>query len=236
MAKVKKKQEELEEVEEVVEEVGQVAEQEYGSTLDLILGKYRNVLLGILGLIVVGIGAYAFLSYQSGVKSKEARDVMFKPIQYFESDSLQKALNGDGVYPGFYDIESEYSGTPEADLAKYYLGIINIKLNNLDEGVDYLKSFPKDDALLSVSAYMALGFAHEDMGDPKEAASYFEKAANSVKENEYTTPKMWLEAGRNYEAAGMPDKARQLYTQIKEKYPNSTEGITIDKYLGRVAN
>ncbi len=232
MAKVKKKQEELEEQEEVVEEV----EQEYGSTLELILDKYRNLLYGGIGLVVVAIGAYAFLMYQKGVQSKEARDVMYKAIQYFEADSLQKALNGDGVFPGFYDIESEYSGTSEADLAKYYLGIINIKLNNLDEGVDYLQAFPKDDALLTVSAYMALGFAHEDMGDPKEAANYFEKAANSVKENEYTTPKMWLEAGRNYEAAGMPDKARQLYTQIKDKYPNSTEGITIDKYLGRVAN
>ena len=236
MAKVKKKQEELEEMEEVVEVVGQEEENEYGSTLELILGKYRNLLYIVLGLIVTGIGIYAFLAYQRGAQSKEARDVMYKAVQYFEADSLQKALNGDGVYPGFYDIESEYSGTPEADLAKYYLGIINIKLNNLDEGVSYLKAFPKDDALLTVSAYMALGFAHEDMGDPKEAANYFERAANSVDENEYTTPKMWLEAGRNYEAAGMPDKARQLYTQIKEKYPNSTEGITIDKYLGRVAN
>ncbi|MEM6628369.1 MAG: tetratricopeptide repeat protein [Bacteroidota bacterium] len=237
MAKAKRKQEVVEEVEEIEEEVEEIVEEiEYESTLDLILGKYRNVLIGVGAFILAAVGVFAFLSYQRGVKGKEARSEMYKAVQYFEADSLQKALNGDGAYLGFLDIESEYSGTDEADLAKYYLGIINIRLNNLDEGIEYLEAFPKSDALLSVAAYTALGFAYEDTGDPQEAARNFERAASVVDENEFTTPKMWLEAGRNYEAAGMPDKAAALYTKIKEKYPNSTEGATIDKYLGRVAD
>ena len=44
-----------------------------------------------------------------------------------------------------------------------------------------------------------------------------------------------MEAGRAYETAGMPEKAKAAYEKIKEDFPASIESRQIDKYLGRVS-
>lgn len=236
MAKLKKKPEEdevlMEEVE--IEEVDD-QEEEYDSSFEYYVSRYRNYLIGAGILILVVIGGLIYMNVNEKAQSREARNQMFKAIQYFEQDSLALALDGDGIYPGFLTIASDYDGTPEANLANYYLGIIYLEQGDLEQGVYYLKAFDKSDNMLSMSANMALGFAHEDMGDPESAAEYFFAAANSVNKNELTTPKMLLNAGRNYEAASQPDKARQMYARIQSEYPNSAEGRQIDKFLGRVA-
>lgn len=241
MAKGKKKvaptEEELMEVEEVETEYEEVeaAGEEEVNNLESFVRKYQNYLIGAAAVLLAVVGVVVYLNYSKKAKSGEARDVMFKAIQYFEQDSLTKALNGDGTYSGFEQIAEEYSGTAEANLANYYLGIIYIRQGDLETGVDHLKKFEKSDNLLSMAAYVALGFAHEDLGDPEAAASYFVKAADAVNENEHTTPMIWMHAARNYEAANQPDKAKKLYEEIKEKYPNTAEGSRIDRYLGRVS-
>ncbi len=209
-------------------------EVEYDSKLEEFIDTRRNLLLGIAVVILLAAAGIYYWNSQRTAKSESAREVMYKAVQFFETDSLNKALNGDGLYPGFLEIESTYSGTREANLAKYYIGVIHVRQGNLDEGIQYLKEFDKSNTLLGVSAYTALGYAHEDTGDPNAAADYFEKAANAVKDNEFTTPTMLMQAARNYELAGNTSKAKSLYERIKEDYPNSTEGLTIDKYIGRV--
>jgi hypothetical protein len=42
---------------------------------------------------------------------------MFQAVYYFEADSLDKALNGDGNNLGFLEIIDEYSVTDAANLA-----------------------------------------------------------------------------------------------------------------------
>jgi len=235
MAKSRKKEEVVEEELLDDEEEVIIEEIEYDSWIEGFLDQNRNLLLGIAGVMILAAGGLYYWNYQRQAKSKSAQEVMFKAVQYFEADSLNQALNGDGLYPGFLEIESEYSGTDEANLAKYYIGIIYLEQNNLEEGVTYLEDFDKSNSLLAVSAFTALGYAYEDMGNPQDAAQQFEKAADAVKENEFTTPKMLMEAARNYEVGGNINKARSIYEEIKEEFPNSTEGLNIDKYLGRVA-
>ena len=171
------------EVEENVEDLGQER------SFDGFVSRYRNLLIGAGAVILLALGGLFYMNYSKRAKSAEARNLMYKAVQYFEQDSLALALEGDGAFPGFLDIESDYSGTSEGNLAKYYMGIIYLKQGDLEQGVAYLESFDKGNNLLSVSAYMAMGFAHEDMGDPATAASYFERAASAVEDNDQTTPK-----------------------------------------------
>ncbi|MEO0472003.1 MAG: tetratricopeptide repeat protein, partial [Bacteroidota bacterium] len=111
----------------------------------------------------------------------------------------------------------------------------SVRQGLIDDGVDYLQSVSAGDNMLGMSTAMALGFAYEEQGDHEKAASTFESAANIPAENDQTSPTMLFNAGRNYELAGNLSKARSLYQKIKEVYPNSSEGLRIDKYLGRVS-
>ena len=50
----------------------------------------------------------------------------------------------------------------------------------------------------------------------------------------FTSPVYYLKAGNLYEALGSKDKALAAYTVIKEKYAESNEGKSIDKYIARL--
>ena len=215
--------------------VAEVEIEEESRSLDSFIQENSKLLLVGLGVIALLVVGYLFYLNNLDQQNLEANTEMFRAVKEFERDSLDKALNGSGQFLGFDEIAEVYSGTEVANLATYYIGIIHIRQGNLEDGIDYLKSFSKSDNMLSSSAYMAMGFAYEDLGDPSEAANYFEKAARTPGENEHTTPTMLLNAGRNYEAAGQASKALSLYKEIKEDYPQSSEGINIDKNIGRVS-
>lgn len=216
-------------------EAVEVEIEEESKSLDTIIQENSKLLLVGLGVIALLVVGYLFYLNNLGQKNLEANTEMFRAVKEFERDSLDKALNGGGQFLGFEEIADVYSGTEAANLATYYIGIIYLRKGELETGIEYLESFSKSDNMLSSSAYMAMGFAEEDLGNSSKAAGHFERAARIPGENESTTPAMLLHAGRNYEAAGQAGKALSLYEEIKEEYPQSSEGINIDKYIGRVS-
>ncbi|MEM7370641.1 MAG: tetratricopeptide repeat protein [Bacteroidota bacterium] len=209
--------------------------EEESRSLDTFIQENSKLLLVGLGVIALLVVGYLFYLNNLGQQNLEANTEMFRAVKEFERDSLDKALTGGGQFLGFEEIAEVYSGTEAANLATYYIGIIYLRKGELETGIDYLESFSKSDNMLSASAYMAMGFAEEDLGNSAKAASHFEKAARTPDENDSTTPTMLLNAGRNYEAAGQLSKALNLYEEIKEEYPLSSEGINIDKNIGRVS-
>ncbi|TAE55682.1 MAG: hypothetical protein EAZ89_05450 [Bacteroidetes bacterium] len=222
------------ELKEVVVEQDEVTSEEESSPVLAFFEKNRNALLiGGGALVVVILGVLGF-NYFRGAKNTEAEAEMFHAVQYFEADSLRLALDGDGSYMGFLEVADNYPGTKAANLANYYIGVIYLQQGDTENGIEYLERFSTGDNMLSMAAYMALGFAWEDKDDPAKAADYFERAAYTPKENKETTPFMLMHAGRNYEAAGKPEKALKVYETIRDEYPLSQEGSAIDKYIGRV--
>ena len=208
--------------------------EEGGSSIESFIAKNQNLLLLALGVLILLGGGYAFYKYNQTQQNVEANAEMFQAVKEFERDSLDKALNG-GQFMGFEEIADVFSGTKVANMATYYSGIIYIRKGDYQTGLDYLEKFDKGDDMVSMAAYMAMGFAYEELGNPAKAASSFEKAAEVPDENESSTPTMLLNAGRNYEAAGNLAKAKRVYEEIKESYPNSSEALNIDKYIGRVS-
>ncbi len=224
--------------EEEIEREERLESGEGSSSIQETLAQNKNILLGVAAailLIAIGIGGWNFLQSR---KDNRAGADMYQAVYYFEAENYQFALEGDTLSPrsmGFLDIISEYDGTSSANRARYYAGVIYLKQGDAAQAIDYLKDVDKGDNMMSVGAYMSLGFAHEEQEDLETAASYFEKAANAVKDNDQTTPFALLHAGQAYELAGNKEKALKAFSRIKEDFPTSTEGQTIDKYIGRVS-
>ncbi len=193
----------------------------------------------IIGAIIaVAVIVAAILVYHHGYaipQQRKAESAMFKGEMYFYRDSFALALNGDGMgFDGFNAIIEQYGGTKSGNLAKAYAGICYYKLGDNESAKKLLESFKMDDSMVAPAITGLIGSCYTNMGDIKEGASFFEKAAKAA-DNELISPIYLMKAGSAYEKLEQYDKALKAYTTIKEKYYNSTEASYIDKYIYRAS-
>ncbi len=195
---------------------------------------HQNKIFYAIGAIVlVVVGYLAITRFYIQPREKEAQSQMFMAEQYFEKDSFNLALNGDGNYLGFLDIIDEYGITRQARLSHYYAGISHLRLGQFDEALDHLKRFKAKDAVLGPVSQGALGDAHLELGDQAKALKCYQNAI-ALSANELTTPIYLMKAGALLEIMDKPEEAVEHYQRIKKEFPNSTEGRTIDKYISRL--
>lgn len=193
----------------------------------------QNVISIAVGVAVVIILAFfGFQKYYMEPQNMEAQDQMYNAQRYFESDSLDKALYGDGNSLGFIDIASDYGITKAGNLANYYAGLAFLKKGNFDQAIDYLKSFESSDHVVGSMAKGAIGDAYLEKGDRSSAISYYLEAAHRDA-NGFSTPLFLMKAGKVYELDNNYSKAVDAYTKVKVDYPKSNEARDIDKYIAR---
>jgi tetratricopeptide (TPR) repeat protein len=193
----------------------------------------QKTLIIIIGVIVaVVLGYFGFKKFYIQPREKEAQSQMWMAEKYFEQDSLNKALSGDGTYPGFLSIMDDYSMTKAANLAHYYSGIIYLKKGEFQTAIDHLKKFKGREVLVTSMAKGALGDAYMELGDTKKALDYYLKAANSYS-NDFSTPVFLNKAAWTYEQMKEYGKAIELYEMIRNDYPRSMESRTVDKNIAR---
>ena len=188
------------------------------------------VVAGIILVVAVYLGVNKFYIQP---KEQEANSQMFMAENYFEKDSFNLAINGDGNYLGFLDIIDDYGITKAANRAKYYTGISYLHLGQYEDAIDYLNDFKTDDLLLGPVAEGAKGDAYLELGDSDEALKLYKKAYQMT-DNELTTPIYMMKAAKLMESMDELQKAIDLYEEIKTKYPKSTEATNADRYIARV--
>lgn len=204
------------------------------SRTEQFLEKYQKQLtiLAVAILIIVAI-VFAYKKYIVEPQTVEAQEQVFVAQQYFERDSFNLALNGDGDFPGFLGIIDEYGATDIAKLAHYYAGISYYKLGEYDKAIDYLSDFSTSDAMLSAVKNGAIGDSYSELGKFDKAASYYKKAADAS-DNKLTTPIYLMKYGKIKEELKDWKEALFAYEKIKSDYKNSQEGRSIDKFITRV--
>jgi len=188
----------------------------------------------VAGGIILVVAAYlGFNKFYLQPKQDEALSQMFMAESYFEKDSFNLAINGDGNYLGFLDIIDDYGITKSANRAKYYTGISYLHLGQYEDAIDYLNDFKTDDLLLAPVAEGAKGDAFLELGEQDNALKQYKKAY-STSDNELTTPIYMMKAAALLESMDELEEALSLYEEIKKKFPNSAEGANVDKYIARV--
>jgi tetratricopeptide (TPR) repeat protein len=210
-----------------IENVGQAF-----SKAEHFIEKNQTILTIIVLTIIISIGGfYSYKKFYIAPLEKEAQSQMFVAEQYFEKDSFNLALNGDGNNFGFLKIIDEYGATKAGNLAQYYAGICYLQTGKFQNAIDNLEDFSADDKLVSPIAIGATGDAYVELGNKEKGLSLYMKAAK--KENEFTSPIYYMKAGIIAEQLGNNKKALEVYNIIKEKYSKSYEGRQIVKYITR---
>jgi tetratricopeptide (TPR) repeat protein len=204
----------------------------YSKTEHFVENNKKPLMIVVLAAIVIIGGYFGYKKMIIAPMELEAQSAMFMAEKYFEQDSLQKAVNGDGLNYGFVDIVDEFGGTKSANLAHYYLGICYRNMGEFEMAIEELESFSSDDIMISAVALGAIGDSYMELNDIDKAISYYEKAA-AHNANTLTSPMYLFKAGIAYEDNQDFASANKKYKAIKTDYPDSREAQTIDKYIAR---
>jgi tetratricopeptide (TPR) repeat protein len=86
--------------------------------------------------------------------------------------------------------------------------------------------------MVSPAAEGALGNAYANLNQLDKAVEHLKKAAKMA-DNNTLSPIYLIQAGEILESQGKKAEALELYQQVKEKYVNSMQYQSIDKYIER---
>ncbi|GAB3194900.1 putative negative regulator of RcsB-dependent stress response [Pontibacter aydingkolensis] len=218
------------EFEELVENPDALAER-LSQSEDFVKKNKTKLLVAFTTIAAIVVAGFLWYNYKS-TRSTEGHNAMFQAVYYFEQDSLNKALNGDGQYLGLLAIADQYDGTDAGNLANFYAGVALLKQGKFAEAQEYLEDFSADDYLLQARAYSLTGDALLEQGKSKEAADMYMKAAN-YNANEHFSPQYLMKAGIAYEADNNFSAAAEAYDKIITDFVASKEVSEAKKYKAR---
>ena len=98
-------------------------EEALGRTEQYIEKNQKKLTFIALAVIIVAVGIFSYQKYYRAPMELNAQTDMFQAQRYFEVDSFNLAINGDGNYDGFLDIIDNFGSTEAGNLSAYYTGI-----------------------------------------------------------------------------------------------------------------
>lgn len=196
--------------------------------------KNKKVIIGALVAVLVLVGGYFGYKYlvQAPGEEKAMKDLSYVQ-KWFEVDSVNTVLKGDGQHPSALTVIKKHSGTKAANLAKYYAGISYLKTGDVNNAIKYLSEFNGEGTVVANLAQGALGDAYMDAGKTDKGIESYKKAASN-ENDQYTSALYTFRAGLASEKAGKLEDAKKFYKEIKEKFPNTLQARDVDKYLARL--
>lgn len=197
------------------------------------LEKNKILVYGILGVIALAIAGMFFYTSNLDSQNETAQSEMFQAQYWFESDSLDLALNGDGNFYGFLEIIDNYGSTKAGNLSKFYAGACYLKQGDFDQAIEYLNSFSSGDVLVQGRAYALLGDANLEKGNFEEAADFYGKAAE-YNPNEFFSPDYLIKQAIAYEESGDYANAVAAYDIIIKQFSTSNKIQVARKHRARV--
>jgi len=208
-------------------------EEALGKTEQFIERNQKILMYVIMAIILVVLAYFGYRRFYLAPMEENAQNEIFMAQKYFEADSLNRALYGDGNALGFLDIIDDYGRTKSGNLAKYYAGICFLKMGDFEQAIDYLESHDPSDQIIGPMAIGAIGDAYMELNEPDRAAGYYLDAAEE-QINDFTSPMFLLKAGMAYELLGEFDEAYEIYNRIYTDFYRSNEARTIERDLARV--
>ena len=199
-----------------------------------ILENQKSLVFIIGGIIILVLLYIGYQRFYLAPRAETAADQLFKAETYATVDSLQqRAIDGDGSYPGFKEIADEYENTKSANIANAYLGGLYLRQGKYQEAANALEKYTNTGSIvLDPLVIGMLGDAYSELKDYKKAASYYKKAAEK-NSNTFTSPLLLKKLGLVYEAQSEYKQALETYKLIQSDFPESQEATSIESYIAR---
>ena len=202
--------------------------------LDFVKNNQKTLSYALATVVIVIAGYFGYTELYQNPRETKAADALYAAEKYFAVDSSNLVLNGDGASKGVLYVIKQYSGTPSANLAKYYAGISYYRLNDFNKSIEYLKDFSTTSKQVQAIAYGTIGDAYSELKKNDDAISYYKKAGSHFPEDDAISSEYLFRAASLLELNGKADEAVTIFKDIKSKYPKSEKGFNADRYINRL--
>ena len=169
---------------------------------------------GVVVLILIVI----FFISSNRVRNQKALELLGKARVELEAGEFQQATTD------LQTIWRNYGGTKAGQEALYLLGNTFYYGRDYDQALRHFQNFvnkyPKTDLLLLSGAYSGIGDCHMQKREYSQAAEYYLKAADK-NQDDFVVPNLLLLSAQAYSYANQPDRAKEIYEKIIQKYPDS---------------
>jgi predicted negative regulator of RcsB-dependent stress response len=195
----------------------------------------KQLLYGAIGAIVV-VGLITGWSIWQTQRRQQAEGLLYEAIKVFNSanKSVQKPATEQTI--GYLqNITQNYSRTPAAALAYWYLGHLYFKQGNYMAALAAYEQarhrLPADrGGLMPALVKLNIGYAQEITGACNEALASFETVLQSSVD--WLHGEAFLGMGRCYEKIGAWDKVTDIYNRaLSDRTVNSTIRQTLEERL-----
>lgn len=213
--------------------VNPAKEKDFAQTGKFVRENQKSLLFIAAAIVAIIAIYFAYQKIYIAPREIAAADQMHVAQDAWEKKDWDKAIKGDGSYPGFEKIIADYGNTKSANLAYYYLGTAYLNKGEYHKAIDNFTNYRGNDIMVAAEALGGTGDAYVELKDYDQASTYFQKAADKAK-NKFLTPFYLKKLGLVYEAKNDNKAAADAYKQIKTDYPESAEAQSIDAYIARV--
>ena len=203
-----------------------------GKTGDFIQENRKSLIVIGATIVALVVLFFAYQKFYLAPRETEAIDQMYKAQKYWEQKNWDKAIKGDGNFPGFEKIVDEYNNTKSANLGYYYLGVAYLNKGEYQKAAETLVKYTGSDPIVAPTALGATGDAYVELKDYDEAVVFYKKAV-SKGDNLFAAPIYLKKLGLVYEEQKDFKAAVEAYSKIKKDYPESPTASTIDMYIAR---
>lgn len=189
----------------------------------------------LIGFILT-VGGYIGYKYFVQIPNEnKAQEEIYKAEFNFRQDSISLALNGNATTPGFLKVIKKYGGTKSGNLAQLYAGECYLQLGDYKNAIKHLEEFNAYNARqVEARVQGMLGDAHSELKQNDKAIDHYKKAGSMFPDDAMLSSEYLFRAGLLLEMGGKNKEAIEIYRQIKEKFPRTERGYTIDKYLAKL--
>lgn len=184
--------------------------------------KNKNVIYGVVGALVLAVVGYFGYKYYTHSQDEEGQAKLYSAVYKFEADSNKIAAKE------MAKVADDFGGNT-GNLANFYAGVANLKEGKYDTAIEQLKSFSSSDLLVQARAYSLIGDAYSEKKAYGDAVNYYKKASD-YKANKFFTPAYMMKLAAALEANKESKEALAVYTEIVEKYAESSEAVSAKKY------
>jgi len=194
----------------------------------------KNIINGLLvAVVAVFAGLYIYNKFLKTPKIEKANNAIFMAQKYYQKDSLNLALNGDGTSYGFLKVIDKYGSYDAGNLAQHYAGMCYLRKGEFDKAIKHLSKFDGHETIPDALTKGSLGDAYMEKGQKEKAISSY-LAASADDGNKLAGPIYLERAALVYELSGKADKAIETFEKLKTTFPDSKQAQNADKYLARL--